>query len=239
MDEFARAAVDARFTDYGFSPHSPVPLDSPCNMSLESVPEYMAEVDRIRDAYPSTRFYRSMEVDYLGSDWGPANQYFQDLGLDYIIGSVHFIPSQDGQIIDIDGSFERFNRNMAQYFRDDIRYVVEKFYAQSIDMVRAGGFDIIGHFDKIGQNAAYYQEGVEDTAWYQDCVQALIDSIIDARLVVEINTKAYANHHRFFPSPRYLDRLRRADITLVVNSDAHYPALINASRDIALSLINA
>ena len=35
-----------------------------------------------------------MEIDYLNDDWGPANDYFQSLPLDYRIGSVHFIPTR-------------------------------------------------------------------------------------------------------------------------------------------------
>lgn len=34
MAEFAAEAVAQGFTHYGFSPHSPVPIQSPCNMSM-------------------------------------------------------------------------------------------------------------------------------------------------------------------------------------------------------------
>ena len=239
MDDFARAAVEAGFTHYGFSPHSPVPIESPCNMSFESVPAYLDEFRRIRDSYPQVKFYAGMEIDYLGPQWGPSHEYFASLPLDFRIGSVHFIPDREGCMIDIDGNAERFRANMASHFHDDIRYVVETFYSESLSMLEAGGFDILGHFDKVGQNASAYCPGVEDETWYQALVDDMIRLIIDRKPIVEINTKAKAVHGRIFPSERYLPRLIEAGVPLIVNSDAHVPALIDASRDYAFSIIDS
>ena len=239
MDDFARAAVEAGFTHYGFSPHSPVPIESPCNMSFESVPAYLDEFRRIRDSYPQVKFYAGMEIDYLGPQWGPSHEYFASLPLDFRIGSVHFIPDREGCMIDIDGNAERFRANMASHFHDDIRSVVETFYSESLSMLEAGGFDILGHFDKVGQNASAYCPGVEDETWYQALVDDMIRLIIDRKPIVEINTKAKAVHGRIFPSERYLPRLIEAGVPLIVNSDAHVPALIDASRDYAFSIIDS
>ena len=69
-----------------------------------------------------------MEIDYLNDDWGPANDYFQSLPLDYRIGSVHFIPTRGGDFVDIDGSPDRFVVNLRERFGGDLRYVVETFF---------------------------------------------------------------------------------------------------------------
>lgn len=240
MELMARAAVGAGMRHYGFSPHSPIPVSSPCNMLRADVDVYLAEVQRIK-AMPelqSCRFYAAMEVDYLGDDWGPVNEYFKSLPLDYIIGSVHFIPSQSGEYVDIDGHFDSFAKRMKAYFRDDIDYVVDTFYRQSRAMVEAGGFDILGHFDKVGQNASYYAPGIEDGSHYRQCVESLIGMIIDRRCVIELNTKAREQHGRFFPGERYLPVLADAGITILVNSDAHQPDRIDASRGEAFNLLD-
>lgn len=236
MEQFVRAAISAGFRHYGFSPHSPVPIESPCNMDMMDVPVYFAEVERLRGLCQGTslQLYAGMEIDYLGENWGPATPYFKRLPLDYRIGSVHFIPSDDG-MIDVDGNFESFQDKMKRHFAGDIRHVVESFYRQSTNMIEAGGFDIIGHFDKIGHNAGHYRESIESEPWYESLINDLIDRIIDAGLIVEINTKAWEGHRRMFPSRKWLRRLTEADVPILVNSDAHYPELINASRDIALS----
>lgn len=240
MELMARAAVCAGMRHYGFSPHSPIPVSSPCNMLRADVDVYLAEVQRIK-AMPelqSCRFYAAMEVDYLGDDWGPVNEYFKSLPLDYIIGSVHFIPSQSGEYVDIDGHFDSFAKRMKAYFRGDIDYVVDTFYRQSRAMVEAGGFDILGHFDKVGQNASYYAPGIEDGSHYRQCVESLIGMIIDRRCVIELNTKAREQHGRFFPGERYLPVLADAGITILVNSDAHQPDRIDASRGEAFNLLD-
>ena len=64
---------------------------------------------------------------------GPSHSYFRDLGLDYSIGSVHFIPTQNGTLVDIDGNFERFSDNMQRNFNGDIRYVVDTYFRQSLE----------------------------------------------------------------------------------------------------------
>lgn len=240
MADFAAAAVAAGFTHYGFSPHSPVPIESGCNMTEADVSLYFDEVARLKALYAGRiNLYASMEIDYLGPEWGPSTSYFQLLPLDYRIGSVHFIPSQDGQLIDIDGRYERFKARMASDFHDDIRYVADTFFDQSIEMVEQGGFDIIGHFDKIGHNGDHYRPGLEEMPWYRKRVDELIDAIVAAGLVVEINTKSWKDHGRMFPAVRYWKRLKDAGVTIIVNSDAHYPDLINASRAEALGILRA
>ncbi|MDE6320900.1 MAG: histidinol-phosphatase, partial [Muribaculaceae bacterium] len=58
-------------------------------------------------------------------------------------------------------------------------------------------------------------------------------------IIAEINTKAWADHKRIFPAPRYLRRLKDAGVPIIVNSDAHLPALINASRQYGFELLNS
>lgn len=240
ISDFAQAAVDAGFTHYAFTPHSPVPIASPCNMAAESVPEFLDEVERLRSLYDGRiTLLSGMEVDYLSPRWGPANPYFSSLGLDIIIGSVHFIPTQDGELVDIDGSAERFRRNMHELFHDDIRYVVDTFYHQSQAMIAAGGFDIIGHFDKIGYNASLYSPGITAEPWYKAHVADIIDALAKTDIVAEINTKAYHQNGRFFPEPVYWTELQRRGIPTVVNSDAHRPELINAGRNEAFARLRA
>ncbi|MDD5838873.1 MAG: histidinol-phosphatase HisJ family protein [Bacteroidales bacterium] len=239
MDQFARAAADAGILHYGFTPHSPVPFDTPCNMKADDVPAYLAEVERIRKKYDTVQFYAGMEIDYLGPEWGPAHPYFAGLDLDYSIGSVHFLPakSDPSRFIDVDGRPERFVQYMHEYFDDDIEYVVEEFYRRSSAMVRAGGFDILGHLDKIGANASYYLPGIERRRRYLDALNALVDDVIASGVCVEINTKSLAQTGRLFPRETVVARLYRAHVPLLVNSDTHYPDLINAGRPYALSLL--
>lgn len=238
MGEFVPKAIEMGFSDYGFSPHSPIPVDSPCNMSKDNVAAYLAEADRLKCLYEGTiRLYTSMEIDYLDDSWGPSNPYFDTVPLDYRIGSVHFIPCGN-RFVDTDGNFESFKDKMATCFDNDIRYVVDTFYDQTLKMIAAGGFDIIGHFDKIGQNASFFCPGIEDEKWYGKRVLEVIDAIRESGVTAEINTKSLAVNRRFFPHLRYFSLLKKYNIPVVINSDAHLPELINAGRIEAISLLN-
>ncbi|MDE6497283.1 MAG: histidinol-phosphatase [Muribaculaceae bacterium] len=240
MQQMVEGAIAAGITHYGFSPHSPLPIQSPCNMSACDVPAYAAEVERLRDVYGHRiRLYKSMEVDYLGPQWGPASDAVASYGLDYVIGSVHFVPSQDGRFIDTDGPSERFAGYVATEFHNDLRYVVDTFFSQTIAMIEAGGLDIVGHFDKIGLNTSFVQPGIEDEPWYGRHIAGVVDAIAAAGITAEINTKACARRGRFFPASRWWPLLKKAGVPVVVNSDAHDPALTDASRPEAFNLLDS
>ena len=238
MENFVTSAIAKGFHHYGFTPHSPVPIASSRNMKFEAVDSYIKEFNRLKGCYGDRiNLYLSLEIDYLSPEFCASNSYFSSLPLDYRLSSVHFIKSQDGDFVDIDGKFDNFKRNMSMYFHDDIEYVVNQFYNQSVSMVEAGGFDIIGHFDKIGHNASHYRPGIEDESWYNKRVVELFEAIMDHHLIVEVNTKALALHNRLFPNVRYFDMLRKYNAPVLVNSDAHYPDLIDAGRDFAIKLL--
>lgn len=230
MEEFAAKAASMGFSHYGFTPHSPIPIESGCNMKKEDIDDFFAEVDRIQELYPGVKFYKGMEIDYLDPTWGPSAEYFRNLPLDYSIGSVHFIPNQEGQFFDIDGRPERFAYRLTENFHNDLRYVVDKYFEQSLKMIEAGGFDIIGHFDKIKHNAGSVMTDLESTTWYKTHIDNLMDAVIAADVLVEINTKSWRDFKQLFPAQNHWKRLVEAGVQIVVNSDAHYVDRINASR---------
>lgn len=256
MEVMARAAAEAGMAVWGFSPHSPICVPSPCNMSRESVKDYLFETDRLRSLYDGKmEINAGMEVDFLSRDFGPHIDYFQNLPLDYRIGSIHFVPNQDGIPIDCDGSAERFARNLKDGFSNDLRYVVEKFFEQELTMIELGGFHILGHFDKIATNASTMDPDIESQGWYESLIRDVARHAAWKGLSLEINTKAFDTKRRFFPSPRWWEIVaeaygagRLADLlspvpsfrnTILVNSDAHYPDKINAGRDTAFKALRA
>ena len=240
MITMARAAVACGMEHYGFTPHSPFPVKSCCNMEAEAVEAYLAEAQRIKELpeLSACRFYTGMEIDYVGPEWGASTEYFKSLPLDYSISSVHFIPAQDGELVDTDGKFDGFKKRMADRFRGDIEYVVHTFYEQSKQMLKLGGFDILGHFDKISLNASYYAPGILDSHFYAECFEPYMQMILERKTTVEINTKHFREHGRFFPNERHLPRLVANGNLILVNSDAHQPDRIEASRAEAFAIID-
>ncbi len=239
MEEFVNAAIARGYQHYGFSPQSPICIESPCNMKIDNVGIYLDEVARLKAKYGGRiNLYASMEIDYLNEDWGPSQPLFQNMPLDYRIGAVHFIPSfvVPEEYVDIDGHYENFKTKMLKYFNDDIEAVVRSYFNQSMKMVEAGGFDIIAHCDKIGHNASCHRPGIDCEPWYDALVGRLFEAIMDHHYIVEINTKAWDRYGRLFPSERFFSLLKRHNAPVVFNSDTHEPHLIDAGRDDAMQL---
>jgi len=238
MADFAAEALRQGFSAYGFSSHSPIAIPSPCNMGREAVPAYIGEFRRLREMYEGRlSLYCAMEIDYLGPDWGPHIDYFRQLPLDYAIGSVHFIPSPRDGMIDVDGNFESFTRKMHDNFDGDIDGVVERFFEQSFKMVEAGGFDILGHIDKIARNATLYSPGIADTPEFIANVRTLARMAAERGMAIEVNTKVLDSNGRMFPDVRYLGYISSLGVDMPVNSDAHWPDMIGAGRERGLALI--
>ncbi len=238
METMTQAAIADGFLHWGFSPHSPIPIASPCNMRSEDVDSYLQEVSRLGNIYGDRiKLYAGMEIDYLCAEWGPSNEYFKSLPLDYRIGSVHFIPGGEN-FIDVDGSPEAFIKKMETYFGNDISRVVNSYYDNLCAMIEAGGFDIVGHLDKIGYNASCFSPGIEEEAWYLKRVNEAIDLVIERKLIAELNTKAWHSASQIFPKECFLPKLLTAGVPIIVSSDAHFPDRVNAGRPEGLALLN-
>lgn len=238
MEEILAAARREGFRVWGFTPHAPISIPSPCNMKPEDVPRYMAEVERLRSVYPEITILAGMEVDYLNEDEGPATDKVRSYGVSYVIGSVHFIADQQGVYRDIDGSPESFARNVEKYFGGDLDYVVRTFWEQTRNMIAQGGFDIIGHIDKIGRGASAVRAGIEEEPEYLRMARDTIEMAIDSGIAVEINTKHYSREGRYYPNPRFWKRLVDAGITIPVNTDTHRAAEVSAGLNDARKLLD-
>lgn len=237
MDEMAQAAIDADLEVFGFSSHGPMPWPTPCNMDEYDMAEYIAECEQVKDDFDGCiRLLMGVEADYLYSRWGP--RQLSSYGFDYMIGSVHFLENQKGEWFDVDGSPERFAVTLHDHFQSDLRYVVEKYFDRVAQMTAEGGFDILGHFDKIARNATHIHPDVEREDWYEPLVMSVIDEAEKAGVVVEMNTKLYEREGRFFPNHElWLPEVVRRGLPIAVNSDAHSADLVNSGRQQALNIL--
>lgn len=237
MEEILRSACEKGFTTWGFSPHGPITVESPCNMKREDVGSYLEEVERLRGLFPEMDIRAGMEVDFIDENDGPASPEVKSYGLDYVIGSVHFIPNQKGEYHDIDGSPERFRKYLHDYFEDDLEFVVKTYWHQVQRMIKAGGFDIIGHIDKIALNASFVNPQIEDSLLYKELAEETLDMAIESGKAIEINTKHYKKYGRFFPHPRYWKHIKESGVEMPVNSDTHYAELVEDGIKEACSLL--
>lgn len=241
-EDFVKFALSHGFRAYGFSSHSPLPFDTFWNMSKDDMPEYLTEIGRLREKYRSQiELYIGLEIDYLDETYNASIPYFRELPLDYRIGSIHFLPMSDAlkedNMVCIDGAFSEFESAVGHHFGADIRRLVERFFVASMKMVEAGGIDIVGHMDKIYMNGHKCKGFSLDADWYRKPLFDYLDLIASKGLMVEVNTKNLTRKQQTFPHTQYLSQLQARNIPILVNSDCHFPDLVNDGREAAFALL--
>ena len=103
-------------------------------------------------------------------------------------------------------------------------------------MIEAGGFDIVGHIDKIAGNASEVDPEIENTDWYKQLVEDAIRAAVRKNLTIEINTKAYGSRGRFYPDQRWWNLLKELNAKVIFSTDAHHPDKVDAGLDDAVQL---
>lgn len=223
IEEFVLSAIAREFKVYGVSTHSPLPFVAPWVIKWDEVENYLLEIAQLRAKYASRiELLAGMEIDYLDDTYNPSTPYFQSLALDYRIGSVHFVRSErDASFVDVDCPVADFAKAVDYHFSGSLERTVRAYYKAKREMIEAGGFDFVGHADKISMNSSVLSSHISDKPWYRTLVNEFLElcAVRDTRL--EINTKAWQVKGVFFPDERYFSRIAQLGIAVVVNSDAH------------------
>jgi len=228
MEEFVHFAIAKGLKKYGFSSHAPLPFNTFWNMKLDDFAEYQSEFKRLKKKYQSEiELYIGLEVDYIHHFIEIHNDLYSSDTMDYLIGSIHYmdrLPS--GDFWTIDGNFRDFFAGLKLLFDSEIRPAVERFYEISQCMIEKGGFDIVGHFDKIAMNASKCTDFNSSASWYKNRVGELLQLIKDKELILEVNTKSLVEKGLCFPDLMFFPLINDLQIPIVVNSDCHYPTNI-------------
>lgn len=238
MEDFIHFAISEGFTSYGISSHAPLPFSTAWTMEWDSMNDYLSEFSRLKAKYADKiELAIGLEIDYLNEESHPALSRFQELSLDYRIGSVHMLYSPKGEIVDIDTQADTYRRLVDTHFDGDLDQVIRLYYKNLLRMVELGGFDIVGHADKMHYNASCYRPGLLDEPWYDMLVREYLATIAQHGYMVEINTKSFHDLGIFYPNERYFSFLKELGVRVQVNSDAHYPERINNGRFEALTAL--
>lgn len=240
FEEFVKEAISQGFYSYGVSSHAPLPFPTQWTMEWEQMEAYLDEFKNLRSKYADEiELYVGLEIDYLNEESNPSVARFTELPLDYRIGSVHLLYDAAGEVVDIDCSPAVFKERVDRHFNGDVLGVVRMYFDRLFRMVELGGFDILGHADKMHYNASCYHPGLLDEPWYEALMKDYFSLVASRGYLVEINTKAYDSLGTFYPNSRYWELMKEYQIKILVNSDAHYPERINAGRMEALRLLQA
>ncbi len=240
LEEYVKSAISRGFDVFGFSGHAPLPFENDWTMPKNILKDYLDETKRIKHAYKDIiKLKIGLEVDYIEDKMAPSDQFYQDLNLDYLIGSIHVLPNyKTGEYLGVEYTKSEMEQLINGTYKGDAKPLVKEYYRLVRDMSKKGGFEILGHIDvvkKTNINSIYFDETEK---WYKDEIESTMQCIAESNQILEINTgKVLNDPTRIYPSPWILKIAKKYNIPVMLNSDAHRPDRIDNYFDEAKKII--
>jgi histidinol-phosphatase (PHP family) len=222
LEEIVLAALEKGFVSLGFSEHAPSPYEKEVSMPLSRVEEYRQEFARLRQKYAGRiELYLGIELDAL-SPFDPA-------GLDYFIGSLHYVMDADGNAHCVDWKPEMMEDAIRTVGGGDVRRFIGHYFDRLIAMAETRRPDIIGHVDiftKLNDNSRFFDE---EAAWYKSLCAEVAERLAATGLIIEVNTglAQRPGRSRPYPSAHMLSCLRKAGAAVTISSDSHQKAKLD------------
>ncbi len=189
---------------------------------------YFAELAACRERYGGRLTIRAgVEIGEAHRFGGEASQILATYPYDFVIGSLHWVT-------------DRLTLEPIYFEGWDARAAYDTYYAELLEVVRAGGFDVIGHID-VPKRAGFSVHGGYASDDYAEPLRAVLRAAIERGIGIEINTGT-ARRPVGEPSPdlpvlRWYRELGGEIIT--VGSDAHRPEHVAFRFDHARELLEA
>ena len=185
----------------------------PWSMPPDHVEDYVADVRHVAEqsrAAGGPQVRLGLEVDWFDGRADKLGRVLDGLALDFVIGSVHFC--RGGAIDATAGAWRRWT--------PDERDAVHREYWQQIRRLAESGLvDIMAHLDLVKKFGFSPREPLDDL------VDAALDAIAAAGVVVELNTSGWHKPCREpYPTPSILHACRQRGIRVTLSADAHDPA---------------
>lgn len=212
------AALEKGFDVLGFSSHSDMVAD---------LSAYIAEIRRLR-----TKYAGRIHV-LCGLEAELAKPFVRPDGLDYVIGSFHFITAPDGGFFPFDASPEELAEGIRDHFAGDAPAFVKAYFSFEREIVKRPDFDFLAHPDlvrKFNVKAPYFDETAN---WYREELELTAAAIAASGKPVEVNTGAIARGwlDDVYPAAPFRSLLRAHGVKFILSSDAHSADSLDGAFD--------
>ena len=229
VETFCRAAFEKGLCALGFSGHAPIAAktgfgQTSWNMKQEDLEKYCDTVRAARERWKGRLdIYLGLEVDFIPGLMGPSDRDYREMGLDYIIGSVHYVIPPKGAPFTVDAPLAETEQGIKNC--GGSLAVVEKYFNSLNAMINSGGFDILGHPDLVRKHNSQNRFFDEGSPSYLEKCRAAAETAGKCGITIEVNTggmnRGYISSP--YPSLPFLEMFRKNNVPAIINADAHKP----------------
>lgn len=231
--QMIESALAHGFLSLGFSSHAPQEIEPEYGMRDE--PGYIRHIQALQKEYADRiRIRLGVEADFEGAFHRPA--------YDYVIGAVHYVRYDGDRYFVVDGEPDGQRKAWQEVYGCDGLAMARDYFDTIVRCVHGMKPDILAHFDLLRK----YNDADKrffDTAdpAYRRLVTNALEAIVDAGVLLEVNTGGMARGYLATPYPdRFvLEHWRKLGGRVIVGSDCHHAEQIAFAFDAALELIAA
>jgi len=251
VETMCRAAYEQKMDSIGFSAHAPIEKQIGCksdwNLKEDRVGEYVKEVLAAKERWQGKlKVFLGYEVDYIKGRRSPLDNDITELNLDYIIGSVHYLFPEDYtakpsnvRFFTVDGPKEEFEEGIDRGFNGNAKALMHSYYDAQLEMIKMGGFDILGHPDLLKKNCNGKNYWAEEEELMRQKEIAI--AVSKTNIIIEVNTGGINRNkiQDLYPSLSFLRIISELNIPVIITADAHKAEHISGNYNIALNTIKS
>lgn len=233
-EELVLEAIRKGFGSIGFSEHSYLKYSSyPNQLTVDKLELYKKEIKDLKSKYQEQiNLYCGLEYDF-----------YSDLnveGLDYLIGSVHYL-NCNGKVVTFDRGLNETLDYIEEHFGDSGLSFAKKYFETVASLPQKHKFDIVGHFDIITKNndrGGFIDVSAKE---YLNLGFEAIHSLKGKIPFFEVNTSAVSRGYKTTPYPQmeFLREFNRCGFGAVITSDCHNKRFIDYHFEESAELLSA
>jgi histidinol-phosphatase (PHP family) len=230
IEEYVITGIEKGISTLGISDHFPydvldgienIPYQEYSMRSAE-IQEYIERFKKCKEKYKEDIDLKlAFEVDFIRNQEDNSQSYLKQQNiknqLDYILGSVHVLRSEQGIFAFDDRRFIEFYNLFGG---------IDNLYAEYFKTLRAMlnskkfDFDIVTHFDLPKK----YNQRPKDLKRFNREIGSTLKLIKEKDKTIEINTSGLRKQvHEVYPSDEIIKKINSLEIPVLLGSDAHEP----------------
>ena len=229
LEDYVKKGIELDLDLIGMSDHFPydyligidgIPIEDYA-MILNETESYISTFETLKEKYGEEIDIKiGFEIDYIENQVERLNTHLNKIKsrLDFILGSVHILFSENGPWAMDD------NRFLEQYNSLGTNSVFLLYYQTMQKMLNSTefDFDIVSHFDLPKKFNKFPSKNLKDLIAIE--ISKTLDLIKKRDLTLEINTGGFRKDVKEqYPSEYILIKIYELDIPILLGSDAHDP----------------